>query len=288
MQKYILSSFLMINSAILMSQNIAQTNILIIQNNTSNVFRGNWLTNESRSNINKLNNTRNITIQQQSNVSRTGLNNLNNVAPYRVHANENPVQNQSVVRRQNPVQTQQPYRNNQRSNIEETQMQNPLENANESIPNENNDPIFTNGNLEINTEMVQNKQIHFLANNNNQNIQTLIPQINFEFNIEQQAQTKTTKVKTASISQPKEVKVKTFIPLELKPANTRIRNSSSESTISETTIVKIKTEKIEKHNGGSSYSQKNKSYLGKKIKIWYQKNFKFAKKIRMSVSCPKF
>ena len=283
MQKYILSSFLMINSALLMSQNMAQTNILIIQNNTSNVFRGNWLTNESRSNTNKQNNTSNITIQQQSNVSRTSLNNLNNVAPYRGHANENPVQNQSVVRRQNPVQTQQPYRNNQRSNIEETPMQNLLENANESIANENNDPIFNNGNLEINTEMVQNQQIHFLANNNNQNSQVLIPQINFEFNIEQQAQPK-----PVTSPRPKEVKVKTFTPLEIKPTKTRIRNSSSETLISETTVAKIKTEKIEKHKGGSSYSQKNKSYLGKKIKIWYQKNFKFAKKIRMSVSCPKF
>ena len=205
------------------------------------------------------------------------------MAPYSGHANENPVQNQSVVRRQNPVQTQQPYRNNQRSNIEEIPMQNFLENGNESIPNENNDPFFTNGNLEINTEMVQNQQIHFLANNNNQNIQTLIPQINFEFNIEQQAQTK-----TVTSRRPKEVKVKTFTPLEIQPTNTRIRNSSIESTISETTVEKIKTEKIEKHKGGSSYSQKNKSYLGKKIKIWYQKNFKFAKKIRMSVSCPKF
>ena len=149
MQKYILSSFLMINSALLMSQNMAQTNILIIQNNTSNVFSGNWLTNESRSNTNKQNNTRNITIQQQSNVSRTGLNNLNNVAPYRVHANENPVQNQSEVRRQNPVQTQQPDRNNQRNNVEEIPMQNLLENANASIANENNDPIFTNGNLDF-------------------------------------------------------------------------------------------------------------------------------------------
>lgn len=283
MQKYILSSFLMINWVLLMSQNRAQTNILIIQKNTSTVFIGNWLTNESGSNTNKQNNTRNITIQPQSNVSRTGLNNLNNLVPYRGHRNENPVQKQSVVRSQNPIQTQQPYRNNQRNNVEETPMQNLFEYANASITNENNDPIFTNGNLEINTEMVQNQQIRFLGNNTNENSQVLIPQINFEFNIEQQAQTK-----MVIRPSPKEVKVKTFTPLEIKPKNIRIRNSSSEGIISETTVEKIKTEKTEKHKGGSSYTQKNKSYLGKKIKIWYQKNFKFSKKIRMSVSCPKF
>jgi hypothetical protein len=290
MHKYILTSILMINSALLMSQNIAQTNIFINQSNTSNVSRGNWLMNESRSNSNKPTNrnnkvqqtnvNRNIAPLQQFN-NRNVINTNENVTQSRGRGNQNSTQ--SVVRNTNPVQVQRQTTNVQRGNAVVINEINSIENNFENIANEDGNPVFNNGNLQINTENVQNQQVQFLADNNDQNIQLLNPQINFEFNIEQKEQ-----AKTVNISQPKEVKIKTFTPLELKPVNTRNRNSSSESIISETSVAKIKTEKTEKHKGGSSYSQKNKSYLGKKIKIWCKKNLKFAKKIRMSVSCPKF
>ncbi len=48
---------------------------------------------------------------------------------------------------------------------------------------------------------------------------------------------------------------------------------------------KEKTERKTKHSG---YSQKGRNYTGKKIRIWFQKNFKIVHKIRLSVSCPKF
>lgn len=49
--------------------------------------------------------------------------------------------------------------------------------------------------------------------------------------------------------------------------------------------AKEKTERKTKHSG---YSQKGKNYTGRKIKIWFQKNFKIVHKIRLSVACPKF
>ena len=49
--------------------------------------------------------------------------------------------------------------------------------------------------------------------------------------------------------------------------------------------IKEKTDRKTKHSG---YSQKGRNYTGKKIRIWFQKNFKIVHKIRLSVSCPKF
>lgn len=282
----------MTNSALLMSQNWVQTNLSNVQNNQTNTQSQNWFRNTSTNtaDIKNSNKSQNepyqIPTQRQLNVNRNESNINDNIIQNRGRGNQNPTQ--SVVRNTNPIQVQRQNINSQRGNVVVINEINTNENTNVSVTNDDSNPIFANGNLEINTENVQNKQIQFLADNNDRNIQLSNPQINLEFNIEQQVQTKTAKVKTATISRPKEVKIKTFTPLELKPANTRIRNASSESNLSEIKIPKVKTEKTEKHKGGSSYSQNNKSYFGKKVKIWCQKNLKFVKKIRMSVSCPKF
>lgn len=279
MQKYILTAILISNTVLLMGQNInQQTNILAIQTRSGNSENNrNWLSNESDSNRNKPVTNRNNAVQTQArgNMNVSNENNQRQV-------NRNPGNNRQTTRNINPAP---------QGNVNPLQIQSQVTNlvimntGNEFnqesfIANEDNNPVFSNGNLNINEQQVQNKQIQFLADNNSENLQLVKPGLNFEFNIEQKTQVKTTKIKTD--------KIKTSVTTEIKTVNLKVKENSSESRSKELTSLKNKSSVAEKHKGNSSYSQKHKSYVGKKIKIWCQKNLRFAKKIRMSVSCPKF
>jgi hypothetical protein len=285
MKKFIFSAILISNSVLLMGQNFnQQTNILVSQTRSGNSNNRSWLTNEANTNTNKPSTNRNI----ETNIQRRGNTNISNENIQQRQVNRNPGNNPSTVRNinpaperndNNPIQIQRQSANIYRGNNRNTEVINSDEQQ-QSISNENNNPVIFNGNMNINKEQVQNKQNQFLADNNSKNLQLVKQEFNLEFNIEQKTQVKTAKIKTE--------KIKTTVSAELKTVNLKVKNNSSASKPLEIANIKTKSSVSEKHKGGSSYSQKNKSYMGKKIKIWCQKNLKFAKKIRMSVSCPKF
>jgi hypothetical protein len=280
MKKYILSTILVSNSFLSMSQNYVQTNILVVQTRSTNTTNAGWWGNESRNTSNNIAPINNRGIQSSNVVQRNNRNYFNqNENNLQSRTNTNPTS--SVVRNSNPVHVQRASTNIQRGNTTNIQHQSSIDINQQNIINEDNNSPLSNGNLEINLEKVQSKQIQFLADNTQSNLQLELPELNFSFEINQKVTNKEVKVKELETS-----KIRTSSGIKIKTENT---NSTSEKINSSNEKIKLTENKVQsKKRGNSYYSQKNKNYTGKKIKIWCKKHLKLGKKIRMSVSCPKF
>ena len=243
-------------------QNYTVTNIDILSNNFN-----------QRSNTNKQNKVQirsdyNNPVQQASRTQNPVITNRNNVNTIPNNRNTNVVnknnQNQ-IPNTDHQIQNRSIQKQNQIVFVNQIQSENNSENIG-ITKNVNDFNLNESGNIihSDNNEQIQLQTIDL-------NIKLEIPPVQTQFKI-------------------KPVTAKLSVSLPEISMDNNINNSEK---IKEEKVKISKTintnSKIEKHKGGSSYSQnKGKNYTAKKIKIWFKKNFKAAKKIRLKVSCPKF